>query len=319
MENVTGQATNVTSQASAAASNAAANASAAASTAAGNATSAATNAVGNATSAATNAIGDLQSKIPKPPAVPQLPKLPNVPQLPGVPEFKQKELPVPKKLKNNKFKDKLAAAAAKAKQLAEKGQAAVAGAQAKAQAAVATAQAKVESAVATAQEKAQKAISDAQEKVKEGVASAQEKATSMAEEAKQSAQEEIKKAQEGKGGVPLTEEEKDKIVINKTTEVAVKDAKPTQDAAKTALAKSNETIGKPDLSTPMKFVKSHETPKNGNVFYIYQQRDSVGVYYTSVHDKKDPFSYKIQNFAKKTAESGIDVATRYCNEVEDDA
>ena len=297
MENLSGQASNLQNQAQATATNAV-----------GNAQATATNAVGNATSAATNAVGDLQSKIPKPPAVPQLPKLPNVPQLPGVPEFKQKELPVPKKLKNNKFKDKLAAAAAKAKQLAAKGQAAVA-----------SAQAKVESAVATAQEKAQKAISDAQEKVKEGVASAQEKATAMAEEAKQSAQEEIKKAQEEKGGVPLTEEEKDKIVINKTTEVAVKDAKPTQDAAKTALAKSNETIGKPDLSTAMKFVKSHETPKNGNVFYIYQQRDSVGIYYASVHDRKDPFSYKIYNVAKKTVESAVDAAVKYCNEEEDDA
>jgi hypothetical protein len=268
---------------------------------------------------ASNAVGDIQSKIPTPPAIPQLPKLPNVPQLPGVPEFKQKELPVPKKLKNNKFKDKLAAAAAKAKQLAAKGQAAVAGAQAKAQAAVAGAQAKAEAAVATVQEKAQKAVSDAQDKVKQGIASAEEKATATAEKAKQSAQDEIKKVQEGNGGKPLTEEQKDKIVINKTTEAAVKDAKPTQDAAKAALAKSNETIGKPDLSTPMKFIKSYDTPKNGNRFYFYQQRDSVGVYYTSVHDKKDPFSYKIQNFAKKTAESGIDVATRYCNEVEDDA
>jgi hypothetical protein len=69
----------------------------------------------------------------------------------------------------------------------------------------------------------------------------------------------------------------------------------------------------------MKFVKSYETPKNKNVFYFYQQRDSAGFYYTSVHDRKDPFSYKIQNFAKKTADLGIDVATRYCNEVEDDA
>jgi hypothetical protein len=305
MENLTGQATSTVT-------NAVGNVSSTATSAVGNATSA-------ATSAATNAVGDLQSKIPKPPAVPQLPKLPNVPQLPGVPEFKQKELPVPKKLKNNKFKDKLAAAAAKAKQLAAKGQAAVAGAQAKAQAAVAGAQAKAEAAVATVQEKAQKAVSDAQDKVKQGIASAEEKATATAEKAKQSAQDEIKKVQEGNGGKPLTEEQKDKIVIDKTTEAAVKDAKPTQDAAKAALAKSNETIGKPDLSTPMKFIKSYDTPKNGNRFYFYQQRDSVGVYYTSVHDKKDPFSYKIQNFAKKTAESGIDVATRYCNEVEDDA
>jgi hypothetical protein len=301
------------------ASNAAGNAQATATNAVGNVSSTATNAVGDVSSKASDAVGDIQSKIPKPPAVPQLPKLPNVPQLPGVPEFKQKELPVPKKLKNNKFKDKLAAAAAKAKQLAAKGQAAVAGAQAKAQAAIAGAQAKAEAAVATVQEKAQKAVSDAQDKVKQGIASAEEKATATAEKAKESAKDEIKKVQEGNGGKPLTEEEKDKIVINKTTEAAVKDAKPTQDAAKAALAKSNETIGKPDLSTPMKFIKSYDTPKNGNRFYFYQQRDSVGVYYTSVHDKKDPFSYKIQNFAKKTAESGIDVATRYCNEVEDDA
>jgi hypothetical protein len=268
---------------------------------------------------ASNAVGDIQSKIPTPPAVPQLPKLPNVPQLPGVPEFKQKELPVPKKLKNNKFKDKLAAAAAKAKQLVEKGQAAVAGAQEKAQAAITGAQEKAQAAVATAQEKAQKAVSTAQDKVKQGIATAEEKATATAEKAKQSAQDEIKKVQEENGGKPLTQEEKDKITINKTTEIAEKDAKPTQDAAKSAIAKSNETIGKPDLSTAMKFVKSHETPKNGNVFYIYQQRDSVGIYYATVHDRKDPFSYKIYNVAKKTVESAVDAAVKYCNEEEDDA
>ena len=67
------------------------------------------------------------------------------------------------------------------------------------------------------------------------------------------------------------------------------------------------------------FVKSHETPKNGNVFYIYQQRDSVGIYYATVHDRKDPFSYKIYNVAKKTVESAVDAAVKYCNEEEDDA
>jgi hypothetical protein len=308
MENLTAQATSTAQNAQATATNAV-----------GNVSSTATNAVGDVSSKATNAVGDLQSKIPKPPEVPQLPKLPNVPQLPGVPEFKQKELPIPKKLKNNKFKDKLAAAAAKAKQLAAKGQAAVAGAQAKAQAAVAGAQAKAEAAVATAQEKAQKAVSNAQDKVKQGIASAEEKATATAEKAKQSAQEEIKKVQEGNGGKPLTEEEKDKIVINKTTEAAVRDAKPTQDAAKAAIEKSNQAIGKPDLSTAMKFVRLYETPKNGNQFYIYQQRDSVGIYYASVHDRKDPFSYKIYNVAKNTVESAIDAAIKYCNENEDDA
>jgi dGTP triphosphohydrolase len=198
--------------------------------------------------------------------------------------------------------------AAKGQALAAKGQAAVAGAQAK-----------VQSTIASAQEKAQKIVSDAQDKVNKGIASVEEKATAMAEKAKQSVQNEIKNIQEGNISKPLSGVEKDKLIINKTTELAVTDAKATQDAAKAALAKSNETIGKPDLSTPMKFIKSYDTPKNGNRFYFYQQRDSVGVYYTSVHDKKDPFSYKIQNFAKKTAESGIDVATRYCNEVEDDA
>ena len=308
MENLTAQATSTAQNAQATATNAV-----------GNVSSTATNAVGDVSSKATNAIGDLQSKIPKPPAVPQLPKLPNVPQLPGVPEFKQKELPVPKKLKNNKFKDKLAAAAAKAKQLAAKGQAAVAGAQAKAQAAVAGAQAKAEAAVATVQEKAQKAVSDAQDKVKQGIASAEEKATAMAEKAKESAKDEIKKVQEGNEGKPLTEEEKDKIVINKTTEAAVKDAKPTQDAAKAAIEKSNQAIGKPDLSTPIKFVKSYDTPKNGNRFFIYQERDSVGIYYAHVHDIKDPFSYKLYNVAKNTVESAIDAAIKYCDENEDDA
>ena len=60
-------------------------------------------------------------------------------------------------------------------------------------------------------------------------------------------------------------------------------------------------------------------PKNKNVFYFYQQRDSVGIYYVTVHDRKDPFSYKIENFAKNTVESGIDAAIKYCNEEEDDA
>jgi len=239
MENLTGQATNVTNQ---------------------------------ATSTATNAVGDIQSKIPKPPAVPQLPKLPNVPKLPGVPEFKQKELPQPKKLKNNKFKDKLAAAAAKAKQLAAKGQAAVAGAQAK-----------VEKAVLTAQEKVEKAVSDAQNKVKEGIASAEEKATATAEKAKQSAQNEIKKVQEENGGKPLTEEEKDKIVINKTTEEAVKDAKPTQDAAKAAIAKSNQTIGEPDRTEPQKFVETYEGLDTGKKFYLYIERNKNGFYITSAY------------------------------------
>ena len=265
MENLTGQVTST------------------ATNAVGNATSTATNAVGNATSAATNAVGDLQSKIPKPPQIPQLPKLPNVPQLPGVPFFKQKELPVPKKLKNNKFKDKLAAAAAKAKQLAAKGQAAVAGAQAKAQAAVAGVQAKAEKAVATAQEKAQKAVSDAQDKVKQGIASAEEKATATAEKAKQSATDEIKKVQEGNGGKPLTEAEKDKIVIEKTTEAAEKDAKPTQDAAKKAIAKSNETIGEPDRTEPQRFVEMYEGLDTGKKFYLYIERNKIGNYITSAY------------------------------------
>jgi hypothetical protein len=246
----------------------------------GQATSTATSAVGNATSAATNAVGDLQSKIPKPPQVPQLPKLPNVPQLPGVPEFKQKELPVPKKLKNNKFKDKLAAASEKAKQLVAKGQAAVAGAQAKAQAAV-----------ATAQEKAQTAVSNAQDKVKQGIASAEEKATATAEKVKQSAQDEIKKVQEGNGGKPLTEVEKDKIIINKTTEAAEKDAKPTQDAAKAAIEKSNQTIGKPDLSEPEKFVKTHTLSETGKKFYLYQYRGKDGLYYTSAFKNENKSGY----------------------------
>ena len=68
----------------------------------------------------------------------------------------------------------------------------------------------------------------------------------------------------------------------------------------------------------MKFVQSYKTPKFGNVFYIYQQRDSVGIYYATVHDKKDPFSYKIYNVAKKTAESAVEAAIKYCNEEEDD-
>jgi F0F1-type ATP synthase membrane subunit b/b' len=305
MENLTGQATDLKNQAQSTATAAVGNAQATATAAVGNAQAAASNAVG----AATSAVSDLQSKIP------QLPKIPNIPKLPGVPEFKTKKLPVPKKFKNSKFKDKLANASAKAKQLAAKGQALAA----KGQAAVAGAQAKVQSTIASAQEKAQKIVSDAQDKVNKGIASVEEKATAMAEKAKQSVQNEIKNIQEGNISKPLSGVEKDKLIINKTTELAVTDAKPTQDAAKAALAKSNETIGKPDLSTPMKFIKSYDTPKNGNRFYFYQQRDSVGVYYTSVHDKKDPFSYKIQNFAKKTAESGIDVATRYCNEVEDDA
>ena len=244
--------------------------------------------------------------------------MPPVPQIPGVPEFKQKELPIPKKFKNSKFKDKLAAAADKAKQLAAKGQAAVAGAQAKAQAAVASAQDKIQSTVASAQEKAQKAVSDAQEKVKQGVASAEEKATAIAEDAKKDATESIKKAQEENGGKPLTEEEKDKITINKTTEAAEKASAPTQQAAKAAIEKTNQNIGKPDLSERIKFLKSYKTPKVGNTFYLYQERDSVGVYYVSVHDTQSAFSYKIYNVAKQNATEALDAAIKYMNEEEDD-
>ena len=268
MENLTGQASNLQNQTTSAASNAAAGAQATATNAIAGAQSAATNAIGGATSA----VSDLQSKIP------QVPKLPPIPSIPGVPEFKTKELPIPKKFKNSKFKDKLAAASEKAKQLAAKGQAAVAGAQAKAQAAVAGAQAKVQSTIATAQEKAQKVVSDAQEKVKQGVASAEEKATAMGEKAKQSVQNDIDKIKEGNGGKPISAEEKDKLIINKTTELAVKDAKPTQDAAKAAIEKSNQTIGKPDLSEPEKFVKTHITPRAGNKFYLWIKRNEFGSY-----------------------------------------
>jgi hypothetical protein len=284
MDNLTGQASNLQNQAQ----------------------SAATNAVGNAQSAATNSVGDLQSKLPKPPEVPQLPKLPSIPQIPGVPEFKQKELPIPKKFKNNKFKDKLSAAADKAKQLAAKGQAAVAGAQAK-----------VQSTIASAQEKAQKAISDAQEKVKEGIASAEEKATAMAEKAKQSVQDEIKKVQEENGGKPLTEEQKDKIVINKTTEVAVKDAKPTQDAAKVALQKSNQTIGQPDLSEPEKFVKTHTTPDAGNKFYIYQKREKSGNYIAFAYRNENKTGY-VTNREGGNVNQGVNAVIEHLNQREDD-
>jgi hypothetical protein len=286
MENLTGQATDAANQAKTAATNTV-----------GNAQSAITSAVGNAQSQATAAVGDLQSKIP------QVPKLPPIPQIPGVPEFKQKELPIPKKFKNNKFKDKLAAAADKAKQLAAKGQAAVAGAQAK-----------VQSTIANAQEKAQKAISDAQEKVKEGIASVEEKATAMAEKAKQSVQDEIKKVQEKNGGKPLTEEEKDKILINKTTEVAENAAKPTQDAAKAALAKSNEIIGKPDLSEPQKFVQSHTTPEVGNKFYLYVERKSDGYYVMAAYKNENKSGYvNGTSFLAKTSQQGITALKDYLN------
>lgn len=257
MENLTGQATTT-------ATNTAQNAQATATNAVGNAQATATNAVGNATSAATNAVGELQSKIPAPPQVPQLPKLPNVPQLPGVPEFKQKELPVPKKFKNSKFKDKLAAASEKAKQLVAKGQ-----------------------------------------------------ATATAEKAKQSAQDEIKKAQEGNGGKPLTETEKDKIVIKKTTEVAEKDAKPTQDAAKAALEKSNETIGKPDLTEPKKFFKSHTTPEAKNKFYIYQERDKFGIYTAIAYRNQNGTGY-VTNRAGGYPSQGVDAVIEHLNQREDD-
>jgi hypothetical protein len=290
MENLTGQASNLQNQGQTAVGNATANTSAA---------------VGNATANVSAAAGELQSQIPKPPEIPQLPKLPNVPQLPGVPEFKQKELPVPKKLKNNKFKDKLAAAAAKAKELAAKGQAAVAGAQAKAQAAV-----------ATAQEKAQKAVSDAQDKVKQGIASAEEKAIATAEKAKQSAQDEIKKVQEENGGKPLTEEEKDKIVINKTTEAAVKDAKPTQDAARNAMEASNQLIGKPDLSEPQKFVKTHTTPDAGNKFYIYQQREKSGNYIATAYRNQNKTGY-VTNREGGNVNQGVNAVIEHLNQRED--
>lgn len=291
MDNLTGQAINLQNQGQSAVGNVQANTTAA---------------VGNAQAKLTGAVGDLQSKIPAPPQVPQLPKLPNVPQLPGVPEFKQKELPVPKKFKNSKFKDKLAAAADKAKQLAAKGQAAVAGAQAK-----------VQTAVATAQEKAQKAVSDAQDKVKQGIASAEEKATATAEKAKQSAEDEIKKVQEGNGGKPLTEEEKDKIIIEKTTEAAEKDAKPTQDAAKAALAKSNETIGKPDLTEPSKFIKSHTTPDAGNKFYIYQQRESNGNYIATAYKNQNKSGY-ITNREGGNVTQAVDAVVEHLNQREDE-
>ena len=270
MDNLTGQATNLQNQGQAAI---------------GNATANATAEVGNAQAKLTGAVSDLQSKIP------QVPKLPPIPSIPGVPEFKTKELPIPKKFKNSKFKDKLAAASEKAKQLAAKGQAAVAGAQAKAQAAVAGAQAKVQSTIATAQEKAQKAVSDAQDKVNKGIASAEEKATAMGEKAKQSVQNDINKIKEGNGGKPISKEEEDKLVINKTTELAVKDAKPTQDAAKAAIEKSNQTIGKPDLTEPDKFVKSHTTPEIGKKFYIYQNRGKDGLYYTSAYKNENKTGY----------------------------
>jgi hypothetical protein len=288
MDNLTGQATSTATKA------------------AGNAQATATAAVGNVQSAATNAVGDLQSKIPKPPEVPQLPKLPNVPQLPGVPEFKQKELPIPKKFKNSKFKDKLAAASEKAKQLVEKGKAKVAGVQEKAQ-----------KAVATAQEKTQAAVSTAQDKVKQGIASAEEKATATAEKAKQSVKDEIKKAQEGNGGKPLTQEEKDKIIINKTTEVAEKDAKPTQDAAKAAIAKSNQTIGQPDFTEPKKFIKSHTTPNAGNKFYIYQERGKEGIYIATAVKNQNGTGYVI-NQTGGNVNQGVNAVIEYLNQREDD-
>jgi len=263
MENLTGQATDLKNQAQATATAAVGNAQATATAAVGNAQAAASNAVG----AATSAVSDLKSKIP------QLPKIPNIPKLPGVPEFKTKKLPVPKKFKNSKFKDKLANASAKAKQLAAKGQALAA----KGQAAVAGAQAKVQSTIASAQEKAQKIVSDAQDKVNKGIASVEEKATTMAEKAKQSVQNEIKNIQEGNIS-KITEGDKDKLIINKTTELAVNDAKATQDAAKAAIAKSNEIIGKPDLSEPEKFVKTHITPIAGNKFYLWIKRNQFGSY-----------------------------------------
>ena len=307
MENLTGQASNLQNQTTSAASNAAASAQSSATNAVAGAQSAATNAIGGATSA----VSDLQSKIP------QVPKLPPIPSIPGVPEFKTKELPIPKKFKNSKFKDKLAAASEKAKQLAAKGQAAVAGAQAKAQAAVAGAQAKVQSTIATAQDKAQKAVSNAQDKVNKGIASAEEKATAMGEKAKQSVQNDIDKIKEGNGGKPISAEEKDKLIINKTTELAVKDAKPTQEAAKAALAKSNETIGKPDLTEPSKFIKSHTTPDAGNKFYIYQQRESNGNYIATAYKNQNKSGY-ITNREGGNVTQAVDAVVEHLNQREDE-
>jgi hypothetical protein len=305
MENLSGQASNLKNQASSAAANAQATATAAV----GNAQATATAAVGNAQAAASNAVGaatsavsDLQSKIP------QLPKIPNIPKLPGVPEFKTKKLPIPKKFKNSKFKDKLANASAKAKQLAAKGQALAA----KGQAAVAGAQAKIQSTIASAQEKAQKVVADAQDKVNKGIASVEEKATAMAEKAKQSVQNEIKNIQEGNISKPLTEGEKDKLIINKTTELAVTDAKATQDAAKAALAKSNQTIGKPDLSEPEKFVKTHTTPRAGNKFYLWIKRNEFGSYIGIAYSGDNKKGY-ITNVVGNNTEQSITYLVEYLN------
>jgi hypothetical protein len=302
MENLTGQATDLKNQAQATAAAAVGNAQATATAAVGNAQAAASNAVGTATSA----VSDLKSKIP------QLPKIPNIPKLPGVPEFKTKKLPVPKKFKNSKFKDKLANASAKAKQLAAKGQALAA----KGQAAVDGAQAKVQSTIASAQEKAQKIVSDAQDKVNKGIASVEEKATAMAEKAKQSVQNEIKNIQEGNIS-KLTEGDKDKLIINKTTELAVNDAKATQDAAKAALVKSNQTIGKPDLSEPKKFFKSHTTPEANNKFYIYQERDKFGIYTAVAYKNQNGTGY-VTNLTGLTNTQAVDAVIFELNQRNDD-
>ena len=77
------------------------------------------------------------------------------------------------------------------------------------------------------------------------------------------------------------------ITINKTTEIAEKDAKPTQDAAKAAIEKSNQTIGKPDLSEPQKFVETYEGLDTGKKFYLFIQRDKEGFYITSAYKNQN--------------------------------
>jgi tetratricopeptide (TPR) repeat protein len=125
-----------------------------------------------------------------------------------------------------------------------------------------------------------------------------------------------KKAQEENGGKPLTQEEKDKITINKTTEIAEKDAKPTQDAAKAAIEKSNQAIGKPDLSEPEKFVKTHTTPDAGNKFYIYQQREKSGNYIAIAYRNQNKTGY-VTNREGGNVNQGVNAVIEHLNQRED--
>jgi hypothetical protein len=110
----------------------------------------------------------------------------------------------------------------------------------------------------------------------------------------------------------LTEVEKDKIIINKTTEAAEKDAKPTQDAAKAALEKSNQTIGPPDLSEPQKFLQSYTTPEVGNKFYLYIERKSDGYYTMAVYKNENRTGYvNGTSFVVKNTQQGIDTIKNF--------